>query len=464
MPDPRPRLAHKVRRSGHHPARVVAERPAPLAALILAVLVTTASASELRNSPIVKAVQETEQAVVNIHGQKTVRAENASFGTQDSVRRVNGMGTGIIIDPRGYILTNYHVVEGVSNIQVTLAHGKTAIARLVSHDPKTDLAVIKIDAKDDLSTIRFGTSCDLMKGEQVIAIGNAYGYEHTVTRGIISALHRNVQVSDEQKYNDLIQCDASINPGNSGGPLLNIDGEVIGINVAVRVGAQGIGFAIPIDEALEVAARLMSTERLEQTTHGIAGKTRCEPGQRQFVVTSVRPESPAGKAGLKSGDIVTTVGNRRIEAGLDLELAFLGSKAGQDVEVEVLRDSQPVVTRLAVTPLSRTTQKSGPTDRSWTTIGLKLAVMNNDDFKSLNTRYRGGLTVLDVRPGSPAAQQGIRRGDVLVGMHIWETISLENITYILDRDDLTNDSIVFYIIRGSDTLYGHLRLAARTTP
>src|SRR5438552_14964252 len=118
-----------------------------------------------------------------------------------------------------------------------------------------------------------------MKGEQVIALGNAFGYEHTVTRGIISALHRNVQVSDEQKYNDLIQCDASINPGNSGGPLLNIDGQVIGINVATRVGAQGIGFAIPIDETLDIAARLVSG--LDQTVHGIVGKTRCEPGNKQ---------------------------------------------------------------------------------------------------------------------------------------------------------------------------------------
>src|SRR5262245_43080408 len=328
-------------------------------------LAALAEASELRNSPIVKAVQDTEPAVVNIHGRKMVRAENASFGTPDAVRQVNGMGTGIIIDPRGYILTNYHVVEGVSNIQVTLADSKTAVARLISHDPKTDLAVIKIDAKEPLSVIHFGTSCDLMKGEQVIAIGNAYGYEHTVTRGIISALHRNVQVSDEQKYNDLIQCDASINPGNSGGPLLNIDGEAIGINVAVRVGAQGIGFAIPIDEALEVAARLMSTERLEQTTHGIAGKTRHEPGQRQFVVTTIRPESPAGKAGLKPGDVVTTIGNRRIEAGLDVELALLGAKPSQDIEIEVLRDAQPVAVKLAVTPLSRTTQKSsGLADRS----------------------------------------------------------------------------------------------------
>src|SRR5262245_57415012 len=325
-----------------------------LALMIAAFIAAPAVASDLRNSPIVKAVHDTEPAVVNIHGHKTVPAQNASFGTPSPTRQVNGMGTGIVIDPRGYVLTNYHVVEGVSNIQVSLSDGKSTVARLIARDPKTDLAIIKIDMKDSLPVVHFGTSCDLMKGEQVIAIGNAFGYEHTVTRGIISALHRNVQVSDEQKYNDLIQCDASINPGNSGGPLLNIDGEVIGINVAVRVGAQGIGFAIPIDEALEVASRLMSTERLEQTTHGIAGKTRCEPGQRQFVVTSIRPESPAGKAGLKSGDIVTTVGNRRIEAGLDLELAFLGAKPGQDIDVEVLRDSLPVVTKLAVTPLSRT--------------------------------------------------------------------------------------------------------------
>src|SRR4029450_11976746 len=231
----------------------------------------------LRNSPIVKAVNAAAPSVVNIHGRKTVRAESAPLGT-DAVRQVNGMGTGIVIDPRGYIITNFHVVEGVSNIQVTLDDDRKLIARLVANDPKTDLAIIRIDTKDPLPVIHFGTSCDLMRGEPVIAVGNAYGYENTVTRGIISALHRSVQVSDEQKYNDLIQTDASINPGNSGGPLMNIDGEVIGINVAVRVGAQGIGFAIPIDEALEVAARLVSTERLDQTTHGITGKTQCEPG------------------------------------------------------------------------------------------------------------------------------------------------------------------------------------------
>ncbi len=436
-----------------------------LAFLLVALFASPAVASELRNSPIVKAIQDTEPAVVNIHGHKTVPAQNASFGTPPATRQVNGMGTGIVIDPRGYILTNYHVVEGVRDIQVSLSDGKTTVARLVTNDPKTDLAIIKIDVKDPLPVVHFGTSCDLMKGEQVIAIGNAFGYEHTVTRGIISALHRNVQVSDEQKYNDLIQCDASINPGNSGGPLLNIDGLVIGINVATRVGAQGIGFAIPIDETLDIAARLVSTETLEKTAHGIVGKTRYEPGHKQFIVGNVRAESPAGKAGLKAGDCLTAIGSHKIESALDVELALLGIKPGHDVEIELMRDSLLQSTKLAVTQLSRTTPKSPLADRTWNTLGLKLAIMDADEFKSLNTRYRGGLTVLDVRTGSPAAQQGIRRGDILVGMHIWETISLENMAYILERDDLTKlDSIVFYIIRGSDTLYGHMRLATRTSP
>jgi serine protease Do len=420
-----------------------------------------ADGSELRNSPIVKAVNAAAPSVVNIHGRKTVRAESASLGN-DAVRQVNGMGTGIVIDPRGYIITNYHVVEGVSNIQVTLDDERALVARLVANDAKTDLAIIKIDVKDQLPVIRFGTSCDLMRGEPVIAVGNAYGYEHTVTRGIISALHRSVQVSDEQKYTDLIQTDASINPGNSGGPLMNIDGEVIGINVAVRVGAQGIGFAIPIDEALDVASRLMSIERLDQTAHGIIGKTVCEPQQRTFVVNSVKSDSPAAKTGLQAGDRVTRIGDRQIERALDVELALLARKADQEIAIEVLREGKPVTAAITLTRTSRSQLKPALADRMWTILGLRLAPMDETAFKELGTRYRGGLQVIAVRAESPAAQQGIRRGDVLVGMHVWETISLENIAYILDRDDLTKfDPMIFYIVRGSDTLYGHLRIAGR---
>jgi serine protease Do len=256
----------------------------------------SAEASDLRRTPIVEAVEIAAPSVVNIHGRKTVPAADANFGAE-AARQVNGMGTGVVLDERGYIITNYHVVDGVRQIQVTLADETTVIGRLIEHDPRTDLAIIKIDHNKPLPVIRIGSSHDLMPGEPVVAVGNAYGYSHTVSRGIISALHRTVQVSDEQKYQDLIQTDAAINPGNSGGPLLNIDGEMIGINVAVRVGAQGIGFAIPVDEAMQVAGALMSVEKRERLWHGIEGESvRAETGF-QFVARSIRPGVPRRRRG-----------------------------------------------------------------------------------------------------------------------------------------------------------------------
>ncbi|HZL89504.1 MAG TPA: trypsin-like peptidase domain-containing protein [Pirellulaceae bacterium] len=425
---------------------------------------TAAHASDLRNGPIVKAVREARPSIVNIHGRKTIKSDGATYGVSDGVKQVNGMGTGIIFDDRGYILTNYHVVEGVATIQVSTHDEKTTVAKIVAHDPKTDLAIIRIESEKPLRPILFGTSDDLMEGEPVIAVGNAFGYEHTVTRGIISALHRTVQVSDDQKYHDLIQTDASINPGNSGGPLLNIDGEVIGINVAVRVGAQGIGFAIPIDEALEVASRLMSVERLEKNTHGIVGSTSIENEHRVFKVQGVKEGTPADKAGLKKGDVITSIGQRKIERALDVELALFGMKAGEEIDCKVLRDGTPADCKLALKSVKGTT-KPVLADRVWSVLGLKLSPMEDTDFKALGTRYRGGLKVLEVRRNSPAYLQGIRAGDVLVGVHVWETISLDNMAYILDRDDLAkSEPVIFYIVRGTDTLYGHLRMAERTTP
>ncbi|HEV3137378.1 MAG TPA: trypsin-like peptidase domain-containing protein, partial [Pirellulales bacterium] len=168
-----------------------------------------ARASELRHTATVKLVQQARGSIVNIHGQKTLGPNDEGYRQGEASQNVNGMGTGIIIDERGYILTNYHVVDGVKKIQVTFSDERTQIATLVANDNKTDLAVIKIDASQKLPVITVGISSDLMIGEPVVAVGNAYGYEHTVTRGIISALHRTVQVSDTQRYSDLIQTDAS---------------------------------------------------------------------------------------------------------------------------------------------------------------------------------------------------------------------------------------------------------------
>jgi serine protease Do len=366
----------------------------------------------------------------------------------------------VVIDERGYIITNHHVVDGVKKIQVTLHNEKSYIATVVSHDPKTDLAIIKIKTAEPLPIIDIGTSSDLMPGETVVAIGNAYGYEHTVTTGIVSALHRRVQVSDAQTYDDLIQTSADINPGNSGGPLLNIEGEMVGINVAVRAGAQGIGFAIPVDMAMKIAAQLMSVERLDNHWHGLVGLENLMKPGKPFIVSRVEENSPAARAQLQPGDVIKEIGSTSVDRTVDIERAFLGRRPGEEVELLIERGNDQITIKLAVASSPRV--RATAADPVWDVLGLKLTPVPDGQFRELNSRYRGGLRVLAVRPDSPAAQQGMRLGDVLVGMHIWETVSIENVNYILKRPDFASlDPLKFYILRGSETLYGHLMVATQ---
>jgi serine protease Do len=435
-----------------------------MALIICAVWLQIGDASELRLSPIVKAVQSARDSVVNIRGEKTVAPSGDQATGTDAGRKVNGMGTGVVIDSRGYIITNYHVVDGVRDIQITLGNGERFTAKLVARDPETDLAIIKIDAKRDIPAITVGTSSDLMTGETVIAVGNAYGYEHTVTRGIVSALHRSVQVNDAQYYDDLIQTDASINPGNSGGPLLNIDGEMIGINVAVRAGAQGIGFAIPIDKTLSAAASMLANCNANKTWHGIVAEADNATGNSQsVVVASVEKNSPADEAGVKQGDVIAGMAGMEIKNPLDLQRAFLDRKSGEKVDVSLSRSGQSIAKSLV---LAERTETSKTVSRPvWDMLGMELKPIPADEFRSARqTRYRGGLKITAVRPNSQAANQGIQPGDVLVGVHIWETISLENVTYILNRPDLvTLSPVKFFILRGDETLYGFLPLGTVKT-
>ena len=430
-----------------------------VASLLTAVSLTALSstfATSLRRSAIVQAVEQAKSSVVNIHGRKTVAAE-AEAG---AMKQVNGMGTGIVIDPRGYIVTNFHVVDGVKRVQVSMADGSTLIARLVANDPATDLAVIKIEAPTPMQTMTIGTSSDLMTGEEVIAIGNAYGYEHTVTRGIISALHRTVEVGEGQEYADLIQTDASINPGNSGGPLLNIDGDLIGINVAVRVGAQGIGFAVPIDRALDVAARLLETEVRRTATHGIDGKTLATPQKSEFLITGVAAGSAAASAGVLPGDVVLNVAGVAVSRALDFERTLLEKRGGDEMLLTVRRDGEAL--KLTLVLKNPSASERSVSELAWDVFGIRLTPTGSDTFRRVSTRYRGGLKVIGVRPDSPAAQQGIRYGDILVGMHKWETVSMDNVAFILESDVVrASEPVKFYVLRGSETLFGHLQVSMR---
>ncbi len=428
------------------------------AALLLLALAADGRASSRRHTAIVEAVANAAPAIVNIHGQKTVETADGIEGP----RRVNGMGTGVVIDPRGYIVTNHHVIEGVRKIQVTLADDRTYVARLIARDPTTDLAIIKIKTPEPLPMVKIGTSSDLMPGEPVIAVGNAYGYHHTVTRGIISALSRTVEVTDTQQYHDLIQTDASINPGNSGGPLLNADGEMIGINVAVRVGAQGIGFAIPVDKAMSVAATLLSSERLAGVWCGLEGKTERRGDVPEYVVQRVAQGSPADRAGVKTGDVVAQIGSTSVERQLDVERALLGKTAGVDLPIVVRRNSDRHQLQVALAAASPRQRTSSIDDDAWQVLGIRVNPVPVDHIKAVDSRYNGGLRVTAVRHDGLAAKNGIRTNDIIVGLHIWETISLDNLDYVLNRADLSNEATIrFYFVRDAETRVGELPLVRR---
>jgi len=454
----------------HDPRSHYAFLRVPLAAALLLAIVgpPAHSAPSERLTPIVKAIRSCSPAVVDIQGQKSVN--ETPNGTPSPPRQVNGMGTGVIIDARGYILTNFHVVDGVRRINVTLEGGRTYVARVVAHNQETDLAVIRIRTPKSLPVIRLGSSHDLMVGETVIAVGNAYGYDHTATQGIISALHRNVQVNDTQQYLDLIQTDASINPGNSGGPLLNIDGEMIGVNVAVRAGAQGIGFAIPVNKALDIAAQLLNIEKLENHWHGMTALSIDGP-TGPVTIARVARDSPAQEGGLQRGDHLERIGSTPIRRAMDIERALLGLRTGENVPVVVRRDGKSLELNLALAKRAalRSRQAASPApgslqEQTWATLGLRLEKVPSSLFRNSETSYKGGMRVVAVKSDSSAAKQGVRKGDVLVRMHRWSTTTSKDIRFIVDRADTLAraGTVKFYILRDGDTFFGHLAVASRS--
>ncbi|MEE3371287.1 MAG: trypsin-like peptidase domain-containing protein [Planctomycetota bacterium] len=454
-----------------------------LVANSLGVWQSPARCESLRHTPVVAAVKQTRRSIVNIHGRKTIRSDTAA-SRKGSVRLVNGMGTGVVIDRRGYILTNYHVIEDVEKIHVTLANQDRVVGKLINYDAANDLAVIKIPPQSSLKLINIGTSGDLMEGETVIAIGNAYGYNHTVSEGIISALHRDVPVGDTQHYKDVIQTSASINPGNSGGPLLNIEGQMVGLVVAVRVGAQGIAFAIPVDKAMEVAANLITTEH--GFSHGVVGEDRrqvltrqCDALRKtleedlgilpeqvqedqetlvsnadtrklteleealkqlrngpQFTVRTLVPNSAAAQSVLQVGDVIESVNGVPVRQRLDFERALIGESPGDEVEVMIRREGRKITTSL---PLI---------NRTWRLLGLHLKSIPQSELKQASPKYRGGLRVIKVRSDSLADRQGFRPGDILFAVHKWATTSQEDISFIIESREFTKTkSMKFRILR-----------------
>jgi serine protease Do len=405
--------------------------------------------SPSRRTAIVTAVDKAKFSVANIHSERNTQAPFGERGLGGGVTgRSNGMGTGIIIDPRGYIVTNFHVVDEVTSLHVHLHNDpKKYEAEVVVKDKESDLAVIKIDAGRALPIAKIGTSSDLMVGETVIAIGNAFGYEHTVSMGIVSALGRDVTLNKEVAYKQLIQTNASINPGNSGGPLLNIEGELIGVNVAIRAGAQGISFAIPVDSMLETVSDLLARRRRATLPTGLQYRDHYDNTQtqnRSLIIEKVVPDSICDKAGLKAGDVLLAVNQHSITSGLDFECALIEVKAGEKFDFKYRRGGDEK--HLPVSFETKVSEPSG--DLLWKALGMKVVPTDNESITRLYAHLHGGMLVTDLQTNGPATRAGIQTGDILVGLQNWETCNFDNINYVLNHEGFsTFKPLQFHIIR-----------------
>jgi Do/DeqQ family serine protease len=388
-----------------------------------------------RESPVVKAVRKVSPAVVNISSSHEVRKRAnpfSGFGMDpffeeffkdffdprfESRRRSTSLGSGVIIDgQRGFILTNAHVIERSGNIKVVLEDEREFGAKIVGADPDSDLAVLQIDSPNRLPSIEMGSSDDLMIGETVIAIGNPFGFSHTVTTGVISAVDRSIR-TDERVFLDFIQIDASINPGNSGGPLLNINGDLIGINTAIYAKAQGIGFAIPINKAKKIISDLIQFGEVIQTWIGIsvqnldkklAGYLKV-PGKKGVMVKALEPDSPASSAGLKEGDIILAIGNKKIASVQDYWSVKKTYAAGDTLKTKIWRNGK--IETLAIK--SRVFPLEMADDLALRLMGIRVEDLTPETREYYGIAVRQGVVITEIDGRSDLAKIGARPGDVI---------------------------------------------------
>jgi serine protease Do len=295
---------------------------------------TEARGQTSRRTPIVEAVEKTQSAIVTIKVEK-----KAAWGHRQTT------GSGVIVDERGYVITNRHVISGADRITVRLFDKTDLVARVVVEDEEQDLAVLRVQTDKKLQALPLGPGSDLMVGETVIAVGHPFGYTNTVSTGIISYVGRDVAMPGGTTMTNLIQVNASINPGNSGGPLLNINGELIGINVALREDAQGIAFAINSDTVAQLLTRHFSAQKVSGVQYGMKCRESVEAegaNRQRVLVKEVAALGPAAKAGLKTGDAIVRVAGRSVANRFDLERALWDYKAGDKVELAVLRQGTEV--------------------------------------------------------------------------------------------------------------------------
>ena len=424
-----------------------------LAAVLFFALLPVSLRAEGLPSSFAELVEELKPVVVNISTTKLVRSPledffkdlrrfREFFGDEFFHRffqgppemRTRSLGSGFIVDKEGYILTNNHVIEGAEDIKVKLYNGKVYDAKVVGRDPKTDIALIKIEAKEDLPVARLGDSDRLRVGDWVIAIGNPFGLEHTVTAGIISAKGR---VIGAGPYDDFLQTDASINPGNSGGPLFNLKGEVVGINTAIVAGGQGVGFAIPIN----MAKNLLPQLKKGKVVHGFLGvyiQDLTPELARSFglkeakgaLVTEVIPDSPAQEAGFQKGDVIIRYDGKEVRDTHALRRMVASTPGGRRVKVDVIRKGKEVSLSVEIGKLEEREEMAQVEEDQW---GLRVQDVTPELASHLGLPDDKGVVVSEVVPGSPAHHGGISPGDVIIGIEHEEVGDLSDYRKLMKR-------------------------------
>ncbi|MGH7797963.1 MAG: DegQ family serine endoprotease [Candidatus Binatia bacterium] len=373
-------------------------------------------------------------------------------------QRQRSLGSGFIIDGDGSILTNNHVVENASKIVVKLSDDQEYEAKVVGRDPKTDIAVIKIDAKTNLIAANFGDSDTLEVGEWVVAIGNPFGLDSTVTSGIVSAKGRHI---GQGPYDNFIQTDASINPGNSGGPLINLRGEVVGINTAIfsRTGGNiGIGFAIPINLVKELLPQLRGKGKvvrgylgvlIQKVTPEIAESLGMEKGYGALVA-NVSKDGPADKSGVKVGDVIVEFDGKEVKDSGDLPIIVARTPVDKKVRMKVLRDKKEVFLNVAIGELKDEEVVATAPEKG--ELGLTVQRLTPQMAESLGLERVEGVVVTAVEPGSAADDAGIRRGDIIVEVDRKAVRSLDDYKKAV-AGVRKGRGVLFLVRRGDSTLF-----------
>ena len=423
-----------------------------------------------RRTPLVVAVEKVSPAVVNIYTSEIGRSPRnpfRDFGNNlfdqffndffyQNRNNKKSLGSGILIDREGYIITNEHVVARASEIHVALSDKREFEARVIGADIKLDLAIIKIDSKQLLPFVPMGRSDDLMIGEQVLAIGNPFGLRHTVTTGIISALNRNIKAGKNKVYSDFIQVDASINPGNSGGPLININGSLIGINTAIYQKAEGIGFAIPIDDAKRIVDELIRFGKVRRGWLGVSVQGMNAQLSRHFqldrnkgvLVVRIARKSPAEVAGIKRSDIILAIENHEVIDKSDFHGRMTSYAVDDKVRFSILRNGKNLEFDVKVISIPK--QYVAEFTRDW--LGLQVQ-QNNPLFARRNRLGTSkGMVVVNVVPKSASDRIGIGPGDVIRQVN-QDNIDTEE-DYNKSIANLNNpDRILLLVQRGRQRYY-----------